>query len=189
PLIPFSRHKAGRATLRCQKDRGGNYAVGEVVADIQFQPLGAGELLQIDVGPHVDPASSRDEWAPTILMERISRKIIEAPAATLTRSSLTTLFPHAKRAVVDQAIATLLTEGYIVEARGGRGRGRPFRSLRPFWANGQGPSSDRPDPTPVDHALFDDVEYIAPPPPPEWENVLRGPWADPRWVPPDEEGS
>jgi KaiC/GvpD/RAD55 family RecA-like ATPase len=62
----FSRTTDGIIRVRCEKDRNGYYANGEVVAEIDVAPHAGGAAMLLDV-------RAPGEQVPTVLMERVSR--------------------------------------------------------------------------------------------------------------------
>lgn len=122
----FGQNRAGRSKLTCRKDRGGNYTRGTVVAtfglDATVSPYLAGftapEAASIDDG---------GEFRPTVLMEKVSRYVEIHPDAS---GAAIEKAVGGKRDYVRQAVALLIKEGYVAEAKAGQAR--RHRSVKPF---------------------------------------------------------
>lgn len=158
-ITPFSQNKAGLLRLVCGKDRGGNYFIGETVADIKVTPAGAGELLRVDVAPHTAELKAHDPWRPTMVMGQLAKAIADS-AVQLTATGLCALFPSYQKKVVNQALTRLVAEGFVAESRGGRGRTRTLRLVQPFTEGG---IVARPYDAGAlfDGGVFDEPEHIA----------------------------
>lgn len=176
---PWSKTQSGAATLICGKDRLGNYATGEKVAALTFEPAALGQVLRVTVAPYLAELSSHGDWKPTVLMGKIARAIAES-ASPLTATAVKALFSTSKPGLVTSALARLQQEGFVRESRGARGRTKTLTLLRPYGDSGAGSG--------VDPEMFPegDVEPRVPEVGEVLHNVLRGPWADRNWSPPDE---
>jgi hypothetical protein len=120
----FKRGGTGRAVLRTHKDRPG------------FLPRPTiGRLVLVSDGENVtyslerDRSHDGDRFRPTVLMERVSRKVeLEfEPVALLWIEENVTGNRDARRTAVD----VLVDEGFLEESKGARGA-RLFRSVRPY---------------------------------------------------------
>lgn len=156
---PFSRHRAGRVDLVVAKDRpGGVGAIGETVATVHIEPAGAGALVKIRVEVPAATTAAGDSWKPTVLMRKVWEAVAAAAGAgnALTPSAVSSLVHASKPALVREALARLLAEGYLVE------EGRRPKVLKPVKAYTDGaPAGSHSDrtPPPDDEVLeldFDD---------------------------------
>lgn len=122
----WSKTRSGRVDLVCAKDRPGNYAVGEIAATVKFEPYGAGERLILKIEPPAEVAPT-DSWKPTVLMGKVWN-VINDSTGNLTATAARTLVHSAKPALVKEAIARLLAEGYIAEG----GKPKTLRVVKPY---------------------------------------------------------
>jgi len=120
---PYSPTQAGAVRLRVAKDRnGGAGASGEVIAEVHFSPGADGQTLV-----EFRQAEAPGEFRPTVLMERVSRKV-----ETFPESSKRDLREAGNHKTVDLAIGLLCREGFMRVVHGGLGRAAKFEVLKPF---------------------------------------------------------
>lgn len=161
----FSRHKAGTMKLVVAKDRpGGVGAIGDVAAIASLDPHADGARVVVRLDPNTAETRPSDTWKPTALMEKASRALEES-TVPITASTLRTLVHSEKPKLVQQAIARLISEGWIVEATG---KPKTLRVERPFRQEETPP--EPPEPPPELELGLDDHQGD--------ENVVRGPWGD-----------
>lgn len=127
--VPFSRHRSGRFDLIVAKDRpGGVGAIGQNVATVHVEPHAGGELVTIRIEPHTDDQAPTDTWKPTIIMGKVHQALEDA-SVPMTATGLTALVHSDKPALVKEAIARLIAEGFI----GWTGkRPKALRILKPY---------------------------------------------------------
>lgn len=119
-VTPFSRQRVGKVKIIVAKDRpGGVGALGECVGIVTITPHADGERVVITLDPNVEEVRSTDTWKPTHIMERVSG-IIEDSATPLTATGIKAMLAHTKPTLVSQAIARLVSEGYVTESTSGR---------------------------------------------------------------------
>lgn len=166
----FSRHKAGTMKLVVAKDRpGGVGAIGDVAAVVTIDPKADGARVVVRLDPNTVEISKADPWKPTVLMEKVSRAL-EDSKVPLTASSLRSLVHSEKPRLVGEAIARLISEGWIVE---GTGKPKTLRIVTPYRNDAEAPPPPEPPPE-----LELGLEK-----PDEDSNVVRGPWHDPDGTP------
>lgn len=149
---PFSRTRSGKIELVVAKDRpGGVGAINEIVASITVDPFDDGARVVISVDPQ-NLEQDRDDFKPTHLMGQIFQEV-SSSAHPLTRSAVLMLIHSNKTARKQEALARLISEGYLAETTT---RPKVLTVLRPYTA-GTGhvrlaPAWREPDPG----VLFDD---------------------------------
>lgn len=131
---PFSRTREGKIRMVIAKDRpGGVGALNETAAIVTITPHGDGARVVIAVDPNVEGTSAGDPWKPTHIMARVSRIVAES-SVPLTATAIRSALPHSKPKHVADAVARLVTEGYIAK---GKGRTPTYTSIMSY---------DDPDP-------------------------------------------
>lgn len=124
PNEPFKRGGTGRTLLKTHKDRQGYLprpTIGKLVLDSDGQA--------VTYALERDRSRDTDRWRPTVLMERVSRKV-EPEFEPVSLSWIETNVQgnrDARRTAVD----VLVDEGFLDESAGPRGA-RLFRSQRPY---------------------------------------------------------
>lgn len=106
---PFSKQQAGRLILRTGKDRGGNWARGQVVAECRMMPVGDDGDMIIEVGVPMWVDTNGDLVRPTIIMERVSVYIENNPGATVRDIQAV----RGKKTIISQALEILKDEGFV----------------------------------------------------------------------------
>lgn len=155
----FSRHREGSLELIVAKDRpGGVGAVGETVATIKVEPFGGGESLRLTIGPYSAPMAPTDTWKPTILMGKVWHAVNDS-AVPLTATAVGALVHSDKPKLVKEAIARLMSEGYLAETKSGRSKVLTVvREYDGAVTNIRSAPSWREEPPPPDE-LFDPSEF------------------------------
>jgi hypothetical protein len=119
----YSPDVAGFVRLVISKDRpGGIGVVGQLVAELHFAPSGNG-TTRIEWKQPV----AKDDFMPTVLMEKIRRRLTIDPSA-----SLRDLRSLGNSDYVDQAIVKLEELGYVRVIRRGQRRATSFELLKVF---------------------------------------------------------
>lgn len=154
----FSRHKAGRVDLKVAKDRHGTFELGAIAATINVTPYADGERLVLELVPH-EVVRSTDVFRPTATMRRISEEI-ERARVPVSAKSVRLLVPGAKPKTVAEALARLISEGWVTTYR--NGSTELLRVIRPFTEDETAPGAPPPAEPPPD--LFDGY-------------VVEGPWS------------
>lgn len=122
--VPLKRGGSGRTRLITHKDRPGflpRPTIGKLTLDSD------GELVTYSL--QRDRSHDGAEFRPTVLMERVSRKVepeFEVVSKNWIEENVT-----GNRDAVRLAIDVLVEEGFLEESRGSRGA-RLFRSARPY---------------------------------------------------------
>jgi hypothetical protein len=115
---PFSRDHAGSVKIVCGKDRLGGWKRGEVVAVMHIRPRDDGEGSAVTLEVPEEEQQSSDYFRPTYLMEQVSVFIEGNPGCS--KNSIRKAV-KGKNAAIDQAVRTLIMEGYVGTAQGARG--------------------------------------------------------------------
>jgi hypothetical protein len=164
-LVGFSRSRAGKSELRVAKDRHGTYEVGAVAAVAVITPHADGERVVVDIEPpEIATTSVADAWKPTRIMRRVSDELEQA-VTPLTARAVKDLVGGKPR-LTGEAIARLVSEGWVVEYR--IGSAKYLRLARPYREVDEPPP---PDPEMFGDAVDPEFGPYTPP------NVVRGPWA------------
>ncbi len=153
----FSRNKSGVIRLVVAKDRpGGVGAIGETAALIKIEPHGGGERVIVSVEPYSEELAATDPHKPTHVMTLISKEIEEAVTPVTKKNVEHLIGSKAKKATIAEAVARLLTEGYVTEVR--QGRSKVLKSVRPY--RGQTWHTEPPElaAEPVEEPLFELAE-------------------------------
>lgn len=138
-ITPFSRHRSGAVKLVVAKDRPGQFSIGEVAAIVKIEPHAAGERVVLTVEPDGADLAITDSHKPTQVMAMISAEI-EGAKVPPTAKTLEHLV-HAKPRTIHEALARLISEGYVTQAPG---RVKSLRNVRRYY----GPSN-REEPPPA----------------------------------------
>lgn len=113
----FSRRREGFAKVIIAKDREGAVgSIGETIAHARVVPRDDGEQVGIWLEP--PPVTEKGEFKPTGLMSRISHHLRDAGQPQ--GSALIFDIVHGKQQHKRQALALLVFEGYVEEAKEGR---------------------------------------------------------------------
>lgn len=119
---PFNQDTAGHAVIVCAKDRHGHYRAGQRVAELHVAP-----------GPCLTLRSVTDAagnpFRPTVLMERVSRFLEDAPEPASSRTVRERV--QGKKDAVLIALGRLVSEGYV-RAEAGPRNATLHTSVRPF---------------------------------------------------------
>ena len=128
---PFSRERAGRATLTVAKDRHGHYRSGQKVAQLLVTPGGDGDVT-LDLAYLPDaPLGENDQFRPTALMERVSRYLEMHPGEADRTGSKVRRGVKGRDANKLDALNVLVAEGFVATKPGARSA-TIFTSVKPF---------------------------------------------------------
>lgn len=126
---PFSRKRSGALRLVIAKDRpGGVGAIGETAAVVTIEPHGDGERVMLRIEPDGAALPPTDSYKPTNVMAQVWHEI-DTAGAPLTAKALQALV-HAKPRTIAEALARLLSEGYVAESTK---RPKTLRTLRTYY--------------------------------------------------------
>lgn len=165
-LVPFGRGRDGTLKLTVHKDRPGHvrgFAAENVAALVDLSSHDEGDRVVVTLRPP-DVDADRSTFRPTVLMERVSRAIEDAPG--LSQRAIRDTVKGTKTDVKLLALELLIAEGNVRVEPDGQARRhyieRPFR---------EDTDTDRsPGPQPVPNRSQDRCEVTGPPVPP-----LKGP--------------
>lgn len=126
-IKPFAAGVDGKLKLVTAKDRNGWYPLGTTAAEVDIKSPSAGDRVDIEVrAPEVSEATG--ESRPTYLMGRASEFLSTQPRRQANRNAIKAALKGSNS--TSRVIATLLAEGWIVEAQDGLQR--IFTLLHPF---------------------------------------------------------
>jgi hypothetical protein len=126
----YSRHREGMVRIIVAKDRPGLVgAIGETVANVRIQPHNEGLTLTITVEVPQSSTNEAGAFRPSGVMEKLSERLEAADHALPERWLIRSV--RARRAVVDEALAGLILDGYVEEVKDQTGR-RAYRSIKPY---------------------------------------------------------
>lgn len=109
PITEAGRGQLGRAKLTCAKDKLGTYVRGTVVAEFHLDATG--ETLRSELTPPSTSATDADHgWAPTHLMEKVSRWLEFNPGSSKKAIETAKL---GKTDFVRMATSRLIAEGFV----------------------------------------------------------------------------
>lgn len=156
-VTPFSRKKAGAVKLVVAKDRPGQFSIGETAALVEIEPHGDGELVRLSVKAPTETLAITDQHKPTQVMAMVAHEI-ETARVPVTAKTLETMV-HAKPRTIHEAIARLVSEGYVAEAQT---RPKTLRLVRPYHGetNREPPPDDDAPPALFDH-VPDEPAWLA----------------------------
>ncbi len=113
---PFSKNQTGKMIVRTGKDRGGNWARGQVVAECRILPIGDQGDLRVEVGTPIWGGPDGPVRL-TGLMEKLSRYIEAHPG--VTKSILRSSEVRGRSTAKMTALASLIDEGWASETASG----------------------------------------------------------------------
>lgn len=157
-VSPFSRKQAGAVKLVVAKDRPGQFSIGETAALVEIQPHADGELVRLDVKAPTEQLAITDQHKPTQVMAMIAAEI-DAAKIPLTAKSLEALV-HAKPRTIHEALARLVSEGFVTEAKT---RPKTLRLVRPYHgatSRDEPPPPDDDEPPPRLFVVPDEPEWL-----------------------------
>lgn len=123
-----AKGRDGKLKLTVAKDRLGNRPKGSVAAQVDVVSTGDAVELRFAISDAQAAAAAGERFRPTVLMERVSRFIEDAPGAS---KNVTLKAVSGKRDAIVSAIEILLEEGWITATSGPRGA-IELTSVRPF---------------------------------------------------------
>lgn len=156
---PFSRKKAGGVKLVIAKDRpGGVGAIGDTAAVITIEPHGDGERVVLTVGTDTATLPATDRHKPTMVMAQIAHEI-ETATVRLTSTALRALIPQPHDRTFSEALARLISEGFVTESTR---RPKTLRLVRPY--HGESSRAEpvvEPEPDPQLFTPIDEPAWMA----------------------------
>lgn len=170
---PFGRGRDGAARLSVLKDRPGHVRRHADEGRIAHMALASAEGGAVRVS--LLPPEAAGTFRPTVLMERVSRVLENAPDGMSGAGIRRDVTGKARN--VDLALGVLVGEGFVRRESGGEGRPTKHYSVRPYRED-EDPATDpvHPVPTAAGHGNPDTPSHPVPTP--------SGRGVDPDLVPP-----